>query len=87
MIFLITYGFLGLECVIMELDDPFGDDPNDYDDLTMAQMVFEDIYTTICKVDGFEAAEVLRDKIAQRAKKGSPLENFIAENTDLYAQD
>jgi len=24
-----TYGFLGLECVAMELDDPFGDDHND----------------------------------------------------------
>ena len=26
----ITYGFLGLEYVSMELDDPFGSDPNDF---------------------------------------------------------
>jgi len=83
-IFLITYGFIGLECVIMELDDPFGDDPCDFEDLKMAQMVFEDIYTTIWKVDGFEAAEELRDKVAQRAKKGSPLDTFHEENADLY---
>eukprot|EP00816_Leptocylindrus_hargravesii_P002009 CAMPEP_0196817064 /NCGR_PEP_ID=MMETSP1362-20130617/58616_1 /TAXON_ID=163516 /ORGANISM="Leptocylindrus danicus, Strain CCMP1856" /LENGTH=1034 /DNA_ID=CAMNT_0042194615 /DNA_START=82 /DNA_END=3182 /DNA_ORIENTATION=+ len=30
-IFFITYGFLGLEFVAMELDDPFGDDLNDID--------------------------------------------------------
>mmetsp|Transcript_47348 Transcript_47348/g.71680 ORF Transcript_47348/g.71680 Transcript_47348/m.71680 type:complete len:134 (-) Transcript_47348:404-805(-) len=37
-IFFITYGFLGLEFVAMELDDPFGDDPNDFDNLGMARV-------------------------------------------------
>lgn len=27
-VFFVTYGFLGLEYVSIELDDPFGDDPN-----------------------------------------------------------
>jgi len=36
--FFITYGFVGLEYVSMELDDPFGDDPNDFDDLGMAEV-------------------------------------------------
>ena len=29
-IFLLTYGFMGLELVAIELDDPFGNDPNDF---------------------------------------------------------
>lgn len=30
MVFLMTYGFVGLETVAIELDNPFGDDPNDF---------------------------------------------------------
>lgn len=30
-IFLLTYGFMGLEIVSVELDDPFGDDANDFE--------------------------------------------------------
>lgn len=29
-VFFITYGFLGLENVSMELDDPYGKDSNDF---------------------------------------------------------
>lgn len=29
-IFVLTYGYVGLELVAIELDDPFGDDPNDF---------------------------------------------------------
>jgi predicted membrane chloride channel (bestrophin family) len=32
----VTYGFVGLETVSIELDDPFGDDENDFDNLGMA---------------------------------------------------
>ena len=37
-IFLTTFGFIGLEYVCIELDDPFGNDPSDFDDLGMAQV-------------------------------------------------
>jgi len=30
-IFVMTYGFVGLETVAIELDDPFGDDAIDFD--------------------------------------------------------
>ena len=30
-VFVLTYGFVGLETVAIELDDPFGDDANDFD--------------------------------------------------------
>mmetsp|Transcript_3582 Transcript_3582/g.5422 ORF Transcript_3582/g.5422 Transcript_3582/m.5422 type:complete len:382 (-) Transcript_3582:156-1301(-) len=62
--FFITYGFVGLEYVSMELDDPFGDDPNDFDDLGMAEMVFEDIYITLYKLDGDASVQNLRMKLA-----------------------
>lgn len=37
-VFILTYGFMGLEAVAIELDDPFGDDPNDFDNLAMAEV-------------------------------------------------
>lgn len=61
--FVITFGFLGLEYVSMELDDPFGDDPVDFDDMGMAEIAFEDIYTTISKCDGQDDALLLRKRI------------------------
>jgi hypothetical protein len=76
MVFLTTFGFIGLEYVSMELDDPFGDDPNDLDDLGMAQLVFEDIYISIYKLDGEDAAYTLRRKIVNRIKRGTALDNF-----------
>lgn len=29
-IFFLTYGFVGLELICIEMDDPYGDDPNDF---------------------------------------------------------
>jgi len=37
-IFIITYGFIGLELITIEIDDPFGQDPNDFDVGGMAQV-------------------------------------------------
>jgi len=37
-VLILTYGFMGLEAVAMELDDPFGEDPNDFDNLAMAEV-------------------------------------------------
>ena len=31
MVFVLTYGFVGLEVVAIELDNPFGNDANDFD--------------------------------------------------------
>ena len=59
-IFFATYGFVGLEMVAIELDDPFGDDPNDYDTLGLGQVVFEDIYISIYDIDGKDAAYTLK---------------------------
>lgn len=60
-VFFITYAFVGLEFVSIELDNPFGDDPNDFDVLGLVKVVFEDIYICIYDIDGKEAARQLRD--------------------------
>mmetsp|Transcript_4516 Transcript_4516/g.6893 ORF Transcript_4516/g.6893 Transcript_4516/m.6893 type:complete len:424 (-) Transcript_4516:293-1564(-) len=58
-VFFITYAFVGLECVSIELDDPYGNDANDFDVLGLAYVVFQDIQICIYDVDGKEQAEKL----------------------------
>jgi len=74
-VFFTTYGFVGLMYVTMEIHDPFGDDPSDFDDLGMAQMVFEDIYITLFKVDGESSARGLRKRITGRQQHNA-LQNY-----------
>mmetsp|Transcript_47720 Transcript_47720/g.144299 ORF Transcript_47720/g.144299 Transcript_47720/m.144299 type:complete len:88 (-) Transcript_47720:313-576(-) len=69
--------------VTMDLQDPFGDDPTDFDDLGMAQIVFEDIYITLYKVDGEHSAVGLRKRVAGRVSRGSALQNFHDDYGDL----
>eukprot|EP00547_Thalassionema_nitzschioides_P001606 CAMPEP_0194210332 /NCGR_PEP_ID=MMETSP0156-20130528/8162_1 /TAXON_ID=33649 /ORGANISM="Thalassionema nitzschioides, Strain L26-B" /LENGTH=340 /DNA_ID=CAMNT_0038937661 /DNA_START=51 /DNA_END=1070 /DNA_ORIENTATION=- len=53
-IFILTFGFMGLEFVSIELNNPFGDDANDYDNLGFAYTCMEDIQCAILDVDGHE---------------------------------
>lgn len=62
-IFILTFGFMGLEIVSIELDDPFGDDENDFDNLGMAFTAFEDNYLMINAIDGPDYADKLRAKM------------------------
>ena len=62
-VFVITYGAIGLETCAIELDNPFGDDPNDLDNLAMAHTCIEDVYLTILDVDKEEYAERLRQRM------------------------
>jgi predicted membrane chloride channel (bestrophin family) len=59
-IFILTYGFVGLEYVSIEMDDPFGDDPCDFDVHGLSRVVLEDIYIAIFDIDGKEAANALK---------------------------
>jgi predicted membrane chloride channel (bestrophin family) len=76
LIFFMTFGFLGIEYVSMTLDDPFGDDPNDFDDAGMAEIVYEDIYAFIHKCDGAEVATELRERVLKRYQQGTALDNY-----------
>jgi predicted membrane chloride channel (bestrophin family) len=62
-IFFLTYGFMGLEYVSIELDDPFGSDDNDFQNLRYAQTTFEDCYAIILQMDGPDWADKLRLKM------------------------
>lgn len=67
-IFLLTYGFMGLEVVAIELDNPFGDDPNDFNCLALAYTAFEDIYLFVRDCDGSEWADLLLDRMRETDK-------------------
>jgi predicted membrane chloride channel (bestrophin family) len=62
-IFFLTFGYIGLEVVSVELDDPFGDDPNDFNNLAMAQVVVEDAFLMIKTIDGEEYCDKLRARL------------------------
>lgn len=77
MIFFITYGFLGIEFVSIEMDDPFGEDANDFDVINLASVVFDDIYVTIRDVDGSEKTQKLREYI-----EDPPDRDIVSRNQD-----
>jgi len=80
-VFFITYGFVGLEYVSIELDDPFGDDPNDFDVLGLAQVVFEDIYIAVLDIDGREAANALRESVENPLAEETQSTVLLSKNT------
>lgn len=63
LIFLLTYGFLGLEFVSIQMHDPFGQDDLDFNQEHLAKMLFEDVYVAIFGVDGEGAAVELRNRV------------------------
>lgn len=75
-VFFITYGFLGIEYVSIELDDPYGNDPSDFDYGGMAEITIEDIYFSIVKADGRETGLALRRRIAEYVSHGNALEVY-----------
>jgi hypothetical protein len=77
--FLVTYGFVGLETVAIELDNPFGFDENDFDNNALALTAYEDTYMTIKDADGAKWADRLRDKM----HNGTTLPETVDEATAL----
>ena len=61
MAFIIAYGFVGIELVSIELDDPFGKSPNHLPVIGQAKGVVEDILRCIVDTDGLEWANQLQD--------------------------
>lgn len=79
-IFFCTYGFLGLEYVSMELDDPYGDDPNDFPGQRWSALAFDDIYCTVAAQDGVAAAAAVQSRILERVRRGGALELWRQED-------
>ena len=57
-----TYGFIGLEYVAMEMDDPFGEDINDIDIHFMVEQTVEGIVYLLMDTNGEEDALDLRSR-------------------------
>jgi putative membrane protein len=64
--FFLTYGFIGLELVSIELDDPFGNDANDINVMALVKVVLDDILVCLEDIDGSHAALSLQDSFASR---------------------
>lgn len=63
LVFIMTYGFMGLEIVSTNLDDPFGSDPSDLPVIEQMKELMEDVMLMISQVDGLDAAMRLRGRI------------------------
>jgi predicted membrane chloride channel (bestrophin family) len=64
MVIVFTYGFIGLELIAIELDNPFGADANDFDHNALAMTMFENVYLFIHDVDGPEWTDKLRLRLS-----------------------
>lgn len=85
-LFLLTYGFMGLELVSIELDDPFGRDANDFDCVAYARVVLEDTFLMIYDTDGAEHADIVSRRMnsANRSSHGSQSLSERAELLSLH---
>lgn len=72
LIFLMTYGFMGIELLFVEIDDPFAEDPNDLPLMEESRAAAEDIFLSLLHADGAAALDNLRSRIsAIRVVSGS----------------
>jgi len=62
-VIIITAGFVGMEFVAMEMDDPFGADENDLEIYKLSLVVYEDIQLFLFDVDGEEQTSLLKKVI------------------------
>lgn len=86
-VFLLTYGFVGLELVSIELDDPFGNDDNDFDCLAYARIVFEDTFLMINDTDGPEYADIVRRRMNSGKRPYQSGSKDPSETTELLYND
>jgi predicted membrane chloride channel (bestrophin family) len=75
-VFFLTYGFIGIELVSNELEDPFGNDPNDFNNMAMASLAFDDTFLLIMQVDGKEYTDKLLARLQKTTKETTPHEEM-----------
>merc|ERR1711933_277201 len=62
-VFFLTFAYLGLEFMSIQLEDPLGSDDNDVNCLNICRGVMEDIYNIIDEVDGGCSATEIWEKM------------------------
>mmetsp|Transcript_33563 Transcript_33563/g.47687 ORF Transcript_33563/g.47687 Transcript_33563/m.47687 type:complete len:119 (-) Transcript_33563:885-1241(-) len=75
LVFIVSYGFLGMEMICIELHDPFGNDPSDLPCHDQAKTCYDDIYLTILDTDGVLAASRLRQRMNPMKRKDDDDDN------------
>jgi len=66
LIVFMTYGFMGIELLYVEIDDPFADEPNDLPLMEEARTAGEDILLSLMRVDGQDAANNVNNKFSRQ---------------------
>eukprot|EP00523_Entomoneis_sp_CCMP467_P014236 CAMPEP_0168793738 /NCGR_PEP_ID=MMETSP0725-20121227/15246_1 /TAXON_ID=265536 /ORGANISM="Amphiprora sp., Strain CCMP467" /LENGTH=346 /DNA_ID=CAMNT_0008844535 /DNA_START=23 /DNA_END=1065 /DNA_ORIENTATION=- len=74
------FWFYGARARGDEMDNPFGDDANDFNNAAMAMTAYEDSYLTIYDVDGEEWA----DKLRRKMDDGKTKTNFFDDDESSW---
>jgi len=78
LVFLITYGIIGIEQITIEMDDPFGVHPCDLPVLDEMRSVFEDVYLSVLDTDGMSAVSQLQSRM-----HGNTPKNDVVQATEM----
>lgn len=81
LIAIMTYGFMGIELLFVEIDDPFAEDPNDLPLMEEARATGEDIILSMMVHDGRETVERLWKRLSP---DGKPLANPYQQELFTY---
>ena len=84
-IFLLTYGFFGLMLVSIMLDDPFGNDPNDFNVTAYARFAMDDALIMVYDIDGNEWANTLQRKMGEDVDAVVSSSSQLANNNNKRA--
>jgi predicted membrane chloride channel (bestrophin family) len=85
LVFCITFGFIGLEQVSIELDDPYGDDDGNIPIEEYIRIAVDDMALSIYDVDGQDAARVLLKSVFWKSSGMSDANNDEAYNLTDFA--
>mmetsp|Transcript_17118 Transcript_17118/g.37130 ORF Transcript_17118/g.37130 Transcript_17118/m.37130 type:complete len:398 (-) Transcript_17118:135-1328(-) len=69
--FIMTYGFVGIELLFVEIDDPFAEDPNDLPLAEESRAAAEDVLLSIMQADGRSAVNRLRKRLSPDGRPGA----------------
>merc|ERR1711862_929673 len=71
-VFFLTFAYLGLELMSIQLQDLFGSDDNDVNCLNICRGVMEDIYNIIDEVDGGYWATEVWERMKGKDEESEP---------------
>lgn len=82
--FIMTYGFMGIELLFVEIDDPFAEDPNDLPLVEESRAAVEDIFLNLMHADGREAMKRLWTTVSPDGHPGKPFGDNYQEQVSTH---